>query len=83
LKVIKKNLYIPCSIAELILKEPMHRWKRLVLKRLLPEKFFEVPAYELFKLQKGDVVGQVTVECTSYTDSTLEIGTLGLRDKCE
>lgn len=65
MRQITADLYDPQSVAQLILSKPMKRWKRWVLKKLLPKEFFTIPTQQLMKLQKGSVIGRVTVEVST------------------
>jgi len=65
METITVNLYDPQSVAQLILSKPMKKWKRWMLEKLLPKEFFEIPTQQLMKLQKGSVIGKVSVEVST------------------
>lgn len=52
------------SIADIIMSEPLPRWKKWLLRKLIPESLWELPAQQLMKLQKGHVIGNVTIITT-------------------
>lgn len=49
------------SIAEIVLGSRLPRWKKWLLKKLMPESLWDLPAQELMKLQKGAVIGGITI----------------------
>lgn len=63
MKTITKPLHNMKSVFDLIIDEPLPRWKVWLLRKLIPAKFFEIPACELHKFQKGAVIGNITMTC--------------------
>lgn len=53
------------SIADLVLNSEIAFWKKWILRKLMPDILWDLPPQELMKLQKGDVIGSVTVSVTS------------------
>ena len=53
--------YEPRSIADIIMSERMPRWRRWLLCKLIPQLLWELPAQELMRLQKGAVIGHISI----------------------
>lgn len=76
------NIYNPKSIAEVITSAKMHPLRRWLLRKLIPSELYELPAMEIGKLQRGDVIGKISMEIgnTSINPAWIDLGIAG---KCE
>lgn len=70
------SVMMPKSIKEILDTAEIGRFRRWLLYKLIPKEFYEMPAIKLAELQKGAVIGKLTLEYEqSYSnDITLDIG---------
>lgn len=64
MEIIKAEIISSLSISDIILCSDMPRWRKWLLRRLMPQRFYEMPAVKLAELQKGAVIGHVEMHIT-------------------
>lgn len=60
-KIIKTEITFPKTMAELLLSSDIPKWKKYLIKKLIPKEFYEMPATKIANLQKGDTIGHMEI----------------------
>ncbi len=63
------------SVADLVDESDLPKWRKWLLSKLMPERLYEAPPSKLAEMQKGCVIGRVTLETIDCDSSaSLDFG---------
>ena len=70
---IEQNIYGSKTVADVILQSNIAKWKKWVLKKILPAELWISPAQKLAKLDKGAVIGSIKISTIDISDDNADL----------
>lgn len=68
------NLYNVKSIAQILEESKISKVRKALLRFLIPKEFYRMPVHEILKLQKGTVIGKLSISLNEELPESIDIG---------
>lgn len=73
MKTITADVRMGKSVADIVNSSAIPRWRKWALSKLMPKELYEAPPQVIAELQKGAVIGKVTMELMEVGE-TVDLG---------
>lgn len=64
----KSNIREMLSVADIVRRSDLPRWRKWLLKKLMPKELYDAPPQELMKMQAGAIIGSVSIDVMGEID---------------